>query len=81
MRYEHYDSLETRAPDERERLADILLHQEHGHAVGVDRAHGLEDPSDQHRRQAERRLVQHQQPRPRHQRAPDRAHLLLASGE
>ena len=31
------------------------------------------------RRQAERRLVEQQQPRPRHQRAADRHHLLLAA--
>ena len=39
----------------------------------------LEDLLDQDRRQAHRRLVQQQQPGPRHQRPADRAHLLLAA--
>ena len=33
------------------------------------------------RRETRRRLVEHQQPRPRHQRAPDRQHLLLAAAQ
>ena len=33
------------------------------------------------RREAERRLVEQQQPRPRHERARDREHLLLAARE
>ena len=36
---------------------------------------------DHDRRQTQRRLVQHQQARPAHQRAADRHHLLLAAGQ
>ena len=39
----------------------------------------VEDPLDHQRRQAERRLVEQQQPRPAHQRPADRQHLLLAA--
>jgi hypothetical protein len=39
----------------------------------------LEDLLDEDRRQAHRRLVEHQQLRPGHQRPPDRAHLLFAA--
>ena len=35
---------------------------------------------DDHRRQPHRRLVEQQHPRPGHQRATDRHHLLLAAG-
>ena len=39
----------------------------------------VEDLLDQDRRQAHRRLVEQQQPRPGHQRPADRQHLLLAA--
>ena len=41
----------------------------------------VEHLGDDERREAERRLVEQQQPRPRHQRARDRDHLLLAARE
>jgi len=66
---------------ERERLTHVLLDEHDRHAVGVDRAHGVEDALDQHGGQAERGLVQHQHARLGHQRAADRAHLLLTAGE
>src|SRR5262245_19022017 len=58
-------------------LTYVLLDQENGHAVAVDRANGVEDLRDQHGRETERRLVEHQDSRPGHQSAADRAHLLL----
>ena len=45
----------------------------------VERADGAENLLHQQRRKAERGLVEHQQPRPAHQRAADREHLLLAA--
>src|SRR5947208_4548696 len=66
---------------ERERLAHVLLDEQHRDAVRIDRADRLEDLRDQHGSQAQRRLVQHQEARARHERAADRAHLLLAAGE
>src|SRR3989449_3100255 len=71
----------ARPVGERERLADVLLHQQHRDAVRVDGPHRLEDPRDEHGRQAERRLVQHEHARARHERPADRAHLLLAARE
>ena len=41
----------------------------------------LEDLLHHHRREAEARLVQHEEARPRHEPAADRAHLLLAAGQ
>ncbi len=40
---------------------------------------GLEDAGDQHGGQAQRRLVEHEQRAGGHERAADRAHLLLAA--
>ena len=40
-----------------------------------------ENRFDHPRRQPERRLVEHQQPRRHHQGASDRQHLLLAAGQ
>jgi len=48
---------------------------------GADALHELEHLLHDERRQAGRRLVHQQELRPRHQRAADRAHLLLAAGE
>ena len=47
----------------------------------VDPADGLEDGLHQQRREAERRLVEQEQPRLRHQPPGDGEHLLLAAGE
>ncbi len=49
--------------------------------VLVDLHDLLEDRADQPRRDAERRLVEHQEFRVAHQRAADGEHLLLAAGE
>src|SRR5439155_792081 len=71
----------ARPVGERERLADVLLHQQDRDSVRVDRPHRLEDPRDEHGRQAERRLVEHEHARAGHECAADRAHLLLAARE
>ena len=62
-----------------ERHRGILLDDEDRRALLVDRADDVEHLVDEHRRQAHRRLVHQQQLRPRHQRAADRDHLLLAA--
>ena len=41
----------------------------------------VENLGDQHRRQPERRLVEHQELRARHQAARDGQHLVLPAGE
>src|SRR6266511_3626268 len=64
-----------------ERLVQVLLDEENGDARAVelrDRAHHL---LDEERRQAEARLVEHEQRGLPHDRPPDGAHLLLAAGE
>ena len=70
------------AVGELERVEGVLLDQEDGQLlVGVELPDGGENlPRDQ-RREPERRLVEQQQPRPAHQRARDRQHLLLAAGQ
>ena len=70
------------AMGEPERVIGVLLDQEDGELVAlVERADGGEDLLHHQRRQPERRLVEQQQPRPAHQRAADRQHLLLAARE
>src|SRR5262245_5629813 len=65
---------------ELQRVERVLLHQEHGELLlAVELADRAEDLANDQRRQAERRLVEQQQPRPAHQRARDRQHLLLAA--
>ena len=60
----------------------ILLDDEHRQPVPlVQLADDAEDLAHDQRREPERRLVEHEQPRPRHQRAREREHLLLAAGE
>src|SRR5881409_387213 len=60
----------------------VLLHQEHGDAaLAVDPGDDLEDLLHEPARQAQRRLVEQHHARPRHQRAADRQHLLLAPRE
>src|SRR5207249_4790008 len=63
------------------RRRHVLLDEEDGDAGAVDRDERLENRRDEPRRQPERRLVQHQQARARHERAPDGDHLLLAARE
>ena len=61
-------------------MVGVLFDQKHGQLVAlVERANGGEDLLHEERRQAERRLVQKNEPRPAHQRAADRQHLLLAT--
>src|SRR5206468_8296177 len=64
-----------------EGLRDVLLDQQDRDALGVDPGDDLEDLVDDLRRQAERGLVEQQEARHRHQRPPDRDHLLLAARE
>src|SRR5882672_2855862 len=62
-------------------LVGVLLDEQHGGAVVVNLANDAKDLLHEHRGQAERGLVQKHQPGLRHQRAPDRQHLLLAPAE
>src|SRR3990172_8427858 len=57
---------------ERQGLPGVLLHQEHGRPLAVDRLDHLEDLLHQERRQAERGLVEQEEPRPPHRRRPRR---------
>src|SRR5262245_7158543 len=66
---------------DRQRLVGVLLDQQHGRAAAVDLADDAEDLLDEHRREPQRRLVEQHQGRLRHQRAPDRQHLLLPAAE
>ena len=59
----------------------VLLDEEDGRSLVVDLTDDLEDLLDEDRREAHRGLVEHQELRLRHQRAADRAHLLLTAGE
>src|SRR5436190_2515561 len=62
-----------------ERRVRVLLDQEDRRALVVDLLDGLVDPLDEDRREPHPGLVEEQQPRLRHQRAPDSEHLLLAA--
>src|SRR4029453_7230407 len=60
----------------------VLLDDEDGEALLlVQVAEDAEDLSYDDRREPERRLVEEQETRPRHERAGDREHLLLSAGE
>ena len=59
----------------------VLLDDQDGRSLRVDVADHLEDLLDQDRGKAHRRLVEEQQLRVGHQGAPDRQHLLLATGQ
>src|SRR5262249_29210275 len=60
---------------------EILLDEEDGQALALDRAENLADLRDDHRRQALSRLVEQQKIGTRAQSACDREHLLLAAGQ
>ena len=62
--------------------SDVLLDEEHGDACS-SRIRRTRAPISRPSRGArpEERLVDHEEPRPRHQAARDRHHLLLAAGE
>ena len=64
-----------------ERLERILLHEQNGLAHGLDLADGIENGVDQQRREAEGRLVEHDEVGRGHDAAAHRQHLLLAAGE
>src|SRR5580700_5503465 len=66
---------------DREGARRILLGDENRHAARSNRRQLVVDASERHRRETERWLVQHEEARPRHERARDREHLLLAAGE
>ncbi len=64
----------------RERDGGVLLDHEYGEPfLPVQLGHNPEDLARDDGREAERRLVEHQQSRPRQERAREREHLLLAA--
>ena len=69
------------AVGDRQRHVGVLLDHEDRRALAVDLLDDVEHLLDIERRQAHRRLVHADQPRPGHQRAADRHHLLLAAGQ
>ena len=62
-----------------ERHARVLLDEQNGRARLAERREEPHDLLHDEGRQAERRLVAQEQPRPAHQRAADGEHLLLAA--
>src|SRR4051794_17810651 len=62
-----------------ERLAHVLLDEQHRQAIVAQAPDQREHFLDEERRQAERRLVEDQQAGFGHQAAADREHLLLAA--
>src|SRR5256885_14655438 len=67
---------------EAQRELDLLLDEKNADALlAADAAHQLGDFLNHARREAEERLVDHQELRPRHQSACNRHQLLLAAGE
>ncbi len=60
---------------------EVLLHEQDGHARGLDGLQLGHDLLDDHGGQAFHGLVQHEQARGVHQRAADGQHLLLAARE
>src|SRR5258705_7408712 len=70
---------QVRAIDHPEHLLHVLLDDQHGQTAGPDAIDQLEHLLDQNRRQPGGRLVEQEQLRLGHQRAADRAHLLLAA--
>ena len=67
------------AVDHLQHLLHVLLDDQHREPAGADALHQFEHLLHHDRRQPRRRLVEQQQFRVRHQRAADRAHLLLAA--
>src|SRR2546423_4018150 len=63
-----------------EGVEGVLLHQEHGELLArVEGADGVEDLAHDQGCKTERGLVEQEQPRPAHEGAGDRQHLLLAA--
>src|SRR5262252_2985208 len=71
---------DVRARCECERCARILLDEEARHPSAIYLLDHLENALHDDRSKTHARLVEQQQLRPRHQRATDREHLLLAAG-
>ena len=65
----------------RQRPGGILFHQQDGGPGARELVDDVEDLVGDQRRETQARLVQEQEPRPRHQGPPDGHHLLLAPGQ
>src|SRR6266511_3702755 len=63
-----------------QRRGCVLLHHQDGGAGGANAGDDIEGALDNGGGKAERRLVEHDELGPRHQRATDRERLLLAAG-
>ena len=64
-----------------ERERHLLLGDQQGHALLLEPFERLERELRDLRRQSGRRLVEHEEPRPRHERATHGQHLLLAAAQ
>ena len=74
---EHVDPV-----DHAEGLADVLLDEQDGRAErGADLVHLVHQLADQDGREPARRLVEHEEPGPGHERPPHGQHLALAAAE
>jgi len=71
----------VRAIGEAQRKRGVLLDEQHRGPAVADAGDHRADRLDHDRREPERRLVEQNQRRPRHQRAADGEHLLLATGQ
>ena len=60
---------------------EFLLYQNHGHAVLAQDVQRMTDLLHDHRGQAQKRFVQQQDPRLRHQGSTDGHHLLFTAGQ
>ena len=72
---------QVRAVHQLQHLPHVLLDDQDRVALGADAADQVEEPQHHDRGQAHRGLVEQDQAGPRHQRAPDGQHLLLAARE
>src|SRR5918911_688625 len=82
LRVDPADPHQVGAVGDAKRLVDVLLDEQDRHALLVAQPDDqVEDEPDELRREAERRLVEEQQPRPGHERPRDRELLLLAARE
>src|SRR5919205_4366977 len=82
LRLDRAHAHEVRAVADAERLVDVLLDEQDRHALLVAEPDDqVEDEPDELRREAERRLVEEEQPGRRHERPRDRELLLLAARE
>ena len=72
---------EVRVLRDGERDVDRLLDEDDRRPDGVDVLDDLQQLLDDHRRETERELVDHQQLRLRDERLREREHLLLAAGQ